>query len=44
MVDGYVRCGECTEALALFREMQELGNRDVTPNEFTMSVVLSACG
>ncbi|KAI8522662.1 hypothetical protein RHMOL_Rhmol13G0013600 [Rhododendron molle] len=24
--------------------MQELGNKDVRPNEFTMSVVLSACG
>ncbi|CAL5352293.1 unnamed protein product [Camellia sinensis] len=44
MIDGYVRCGECTEALVLFREMQELETRDVRPNEFTMSVVLSACG
>ncbi|GFZ19408.1 pentatricopeptide repeat (PPR) superfamily protein [Actinidia rufa] len=44
MMDGYVRCGECKEALALFREMQKLDSMDVRPNEFTMSVVLSACG
>ncbi|PSS08133.1 Pentatricopeptide repeat-containing protein [Actinidia chinensis var. chinensis] len=44
MMDGYVRCGEYKEALALFREMQKLDSMDVRPNEFTMSVVLSACG
>ncbi|KAH7836506.1 hypothetical protein Vadar_002189 [Vaccinium darrowii] len=44
MMDGYLRCGDCKEALALFREMQKLDGRDVRSNEFTMSVVLSACG
>lgn len=44
MLNGYVKCGQCKEALALFREMQRLEVEDVRPNEFTMSVVLSACG
>ncbi|XP_059625661.1 pentatricopeptide repeat-containing protein At3g62890 [Cornus florida] len=44
MLSGYVRCGECKEALTLFREMQRMEVSDVRPNQFTMSVVLSACG
>ncbi|CAK9136251.1 unnamed protein product [Ilex paraguariensis] len=44
MMDGYVRRGHYKETLALFREMQKLEFNDVMPNEFTMSVVFSACG
>lgn len=44
MINGYVRCGEYKEALVLFREMQMVEVNGVRPNEFTMSIVLSACG
>lgn len=44
MLNGYVRRGLYKETLALFRGMQMLEVDDVRPNEFTMSVVLSACG
>ncbi|RDX90694.1 Pentatricopeptide repeat-containing protein, partial [Mucuna pruriens] len=42
MIHGYVRCGEYKAALSLFRILQ-LEGRKLTPNEFTMSAVLSAC-
>lgn len=45
MIDGYVKCGEYKEAIALFRKMQCLGaEKNIRPNEFTISSVLSACG
>lgn len=44
MMSGYVSSGDGKEALALFREMLKGEAEDVRPNEFTMTVVLSACG
>ncbi|GAB4841135.1 Pentatricopeptide repeat-containing protein At3g62890 [Ancistrocladus abbreviatus] len=44
IINGYVKWGEHKEALALFREMQMLKGSGVSPNEFTLSGVLSACG
>ncbi|KAK1385141.1 Pentatricopeptide repeat-containing protein [Heracleum sosnowskyi] len=44
MLNGYVKYEKYKECLGLFREMQKLGVDCVRPNEFTMSVVLSACG
>lgn len=40
MIGGYVRCGLCNEAVALFRRMQVAG---VPPDEVTLIIVLSAC-
>ena len=42
MTDGCMKCGEYKEVLALFRDMQTLEAKDVKPNEFTLSNVLSA--
>lgn len=46
LINGYVMCGKYKEALDLFREMQLPKSNEafVSPNEFTMSTVLSACG
>lgn len=44
MLNGYVKFGKYKECLALFREMQKLGVDCVRPNEYAMSVLLSACG
>ncbi|XP_016496120.1 pentatricopeptide repeat-containing protein At3g62890 [Nicotiana tabacum] len=41
MLDGYVRWGQCEEALVLFSQMQE--ENKVTPNEYTMSILVAAC-
>nr|GMD72932.1 pentatricopeptide repeat-containing protein At3g62890 [Ipomoea batatas] len=43
MMEGYVKTGQYKNALLLFRKMQTLDD-EVRPNEFTMSVLLSACG
>ncbi|XP_031112136.1 pentatricopeptide repeat-containing protein At3g62890-like [Ipomoea triloba] len=43
MMEGYVKTGQYKNALMLFRKMQTLDD-EVRPNEFTMSVLLSACG
>nr|GMD64003.1 pentatricopeptide repeat-containing protein At3g62890 [Ipomoea batatas] len=43
MMEGYVKTGRYKNALLLFRKMQTLDD-EVRPNEFTMSVLLSACG
>lgn len=40
MIGGYVRAGNSTRAVALFREMQVIG---VCPDDVTMISVLSAC-
>ncbi|KAL8100985.1 hypothetical protein AgCh_033023 [Apium graveolens] len=44
MLNGYVKYEKYKECLGLFREMQKLGGDCVRPNEYTMSVLLSACG
>ncbi|KAL2323658.1 hypothetical protein Fmac_028037 [Flemingia macrophylla] len=43
MIHGYVSCGEYKAALSLFRRLQMLQGRNLQPNEFTMSAVISAC-
>ncbi|XP_027363392.1 pentatricopeptide repeat-containing protein At3g62890 [Abrus precatorius] len=43
MIHGYVKCGEYKTALSLFRNLQVLQGRELKPNEFVMSAVLSAC-
>ncbi|KAK7392306.1 hypothetical protein VNO78_20740 [Psophocarpus tetragonolobus] len=43
MIHGYVSCGEYKAALSLFRSFQMLECRELRPNEFTLSSVLSAC-
>nr|KYP74184.1 Pentatricopeptide repeat-containing protein At3g62890 family [Cajanus cajan] len=43
MIYGYVSCGEYKAALSLFRRLQMLQGRELQPNEFTMSAVISAC-
>ncbi|VFQ59617.1 unnamed protein product [Cuscuta campestris] len=44
MMEGYVRSGQYMNALLLFRKMQKTREELIIPNEFTMSVLLSACG
>ena len=41
MIDGCVKCREYKEALALFHDMQMLEAKNITPNEFTLSNMLS---
>lgn len=40
IIDGYVQCGQCKEALRLFLRMQRSGLR---PDDATLVIILSAC-
>lgn len=40
IIDGYVQCGQCKEALRLFLRMQRSG---LKPDDATLVIVLSAC-